>query len=78
MYIEKEFSITTKLASGRYIDVLGDQLALKTRLETDTQKWYFDFKSRTVINKGTKKSMGIQNSGSGKKINTWKTTSEWF
>jgi len=43
MYIGKEFSIVTKLASGRYMDVIGDQLVIKTRMAAQTQKWYFDY-----------------------------------
>jgi hypothetical protein len=71
LYIGKEFSIITKLRSGRYIDVINDQLVIKTRLTTDSQKFYFDFKSRTIINKATKKSFNIQNSGSGKNVQVW-------
>jgi len=31
MYIGKEFSIKTKMGSGRYLDVVGDQVVIKTR-----------------------------------------------
>jgi hypothetical protein len=78
MYIEKEFSIVTKLSSGRYMDLVGDNLVIKTRTASESQKWYFDFKSRTIINKATKKSINIGNKGSGNTVNVWKTTSDWF
>jgi len=78
MYIDKEFSIVSKMGSGRYIDVVDNNLVIKTRSSSQTQKWKFDYNSRTVMNVGTKKSMSIQNSGTGSNINVWTTTSEWF
>jgi hypothetical protein len=78
MYIGKEFSITTKMSSGRYVDLVGDQLVIKSRTASKTQKWIFDWKSRTVLNVANKKSLSISSSGRGNKMNTWKTTSEWF
>jgi hypothetical protein len=50
MYIGKEFSITTALNSGRYVDLIGDQLVIKSRTASKTQKWFFDYKTRTVMN----------------------------
>jgi len=36
MYVEKEFSIVTKLSSGRYMDLVGDNLVIKTRTTSDS------------------------------------------
>jgi hypothetical protein len=77
MYIGKEFSIVTKLNSGRYLDLVGDKLVIKTRTASDTQKWYFDYKSRTIMSKSNNKSINISNSGRGK-LNVYSTTSDWF
>jgi len=78
MYIGKEFSITTALSSGRYVDLIGTQLVIKSRLASKTQKWFFDQKTRTVMNAQTKKSLSIQSSGRGNKMNVWTPTSDWF
>jgi len=78
MYISKEFSIITKMSSQRYLDVIGDQIVLKTRTASTTQKWYLDYESRTIINVQTKKSFSIESNGSGRKMKVWSTKSEWF
>jgi hypothetical protein len=77
-FINKEFSIKTKAGSGRYLDVVGDQILIKTRSTSKTQKWYFDYSSRTIRNAHTKKSMSISSSGRGNRFMVWKTTSEWW
>jgi hypothetical protein len=78
MYIGKEFSIVSTSSCGRYMDAVGDNLVVKTRQDTKSQKFSFDYTSRTIINVETKKSINIQNSGTSKNVNVWKTTSDWF
>ena len=65
MYINKNFSIKSKLGSGRYVDVVKDQIVIKTRSTRATQKWFFDFKTRTIKNAESKKSIQISDSGAG-------------
>jgi len=65
MFVEREFSIITNMGSGRYIDTVNNNLVIKTRRETKTQKWYYDRISRTIMNSETKKSWDIVNSGRG-------------
>jgi hypothetical protein len=66
------------LGSGRYVDVVDNQVVIKTRSSSRTQKWYFDFKTRTIMNAGTQKSLSISQSGRGKRLNVWSTTSDWW
>lgn len=77
LYIEKEFSIVTKMGSGRMVDLVGEQTVIKTRSADQSQKWYFDYKSRTIINVKSKKSLSIGRNGSGKVV-IWNTNSDWF
>jgi hypothetical protein len=77
-FINKEFSIKTRQGSGRYLDLIGDQVVIKTRTTSKTQKWYFDYNSRTIRNAATNKSVSIASAGRGNRFVVWKTTSEWF
>jgi hypothetical protein len=61
MYIGREFSLVTSLSSGRYLDVVGNNVVIKARNQSKSQKWTFDLASRTVINVSTKKSLNFQN-----------------
>lgn len=78
MYIGTEFSIKTKMGSGRYVDAVGDQAVIKTRSNRNTQKWFFDYKTRTIKNAETKKAFMISDSGTGKDLKLWNTNSEWW
>jgi replicative DNA helicase len=73
MYIGKEFSIVSKMACGRYLDVIGNNAVTKTRNTNKTQKWVFDYASRTVINVGTKKSLNFYSN----QVNVSTTNSDW-
>lgn len=73
MYIGKEFSITTKMACGKYLDVIGNNVVIKTRNANKSQKWYFDQASRTIINVQTKKSLNFYN----KQVDVRGTNSDW-
>jgi hypothetical protein len=77
-FINKEFSIRTKMGSMRYLDIVGDSIVIKTRTTSKTQKWYFDYTSRTIRNVATNKSVSISSSGRGNRFMVWKTTSEWW
>jgi hypothetical protein len=68
MFVEREFSIITNMGSGRYVDTVDNNLVIKTRRNSNTQKWYYDRISRTIKNSETKKSWDIVNSGRGNAI----------
>lgn len=61
MYVGKEFSIVSKMPSQRYLDVLSNNAVISQRNGRKTQKWVFDYNSRTIINVATKKSLNFYN-----------------
>lgn len=78
VYIGTEFSIKTRMGTGRYLDVVGDQVVTKTRSTRKTQKWYFDLSTRTIRNAETKKSLTISDKGTGTEFQVSTTNSEWW
>jgi hypothetical protein len=73
MYVGKEFSIVSKMPSGRYLDVRENNVVINQRTGQKTQKWVFDYTSRTIINVATKKSLNF----SSNQVNVSSTTSAW-
>lgn len=63
MYCNREFSVVSKEGSGKYIDVIGSNLALKTRSDSKSQKWMFELATRTIINADSGLSWDIQGEG---------------
>lgn len=59
LYVGKEFSIVSKMPSGRYLDVRENNVVINQRSGRKTQKWVFDYTSRTIINVATKKSLNF-------------------
>ena len=47
-YVERPFYVVSELDSHRYLDIVGDNLVIKTPNGFDTQKWTFDWQSRTI------------------------------
>jgi len=57
------------MGSGRYLDIVGNNMVLKRRNGFDTQKWYFDDKSQTIKSVAYKdKSWNIQNKGKDRNL----------
>jgi hypothetical protein len=73
MYVGKEFSIVSKMPSQRYLDVRENNVVINKRSNQKTQKWVFDYTSRTILNVATKKSLNFYN----KQVDVRATTSEW-
>jgi hypothetical protein len=61
MYVGKEFSIVTKMPCERYLDIRDNNVVVNNRSGKKTQKWVFDYTSRTIINVATKKSLNLNN-----------------
>jgi len=79
LYVEREFSVLTKMQSGRYMDVINHSVVIKTRNGNSSQKWYFDQKTKTVksvMNKN--KSWNIHNNGQNRDLSIHKTSGQWF
>jgi len=52
MHIDRPFFLSSGLPSGRYLDLIGDNIAIKTPNGFKTQQWSFDMKSRTIKSVG--------------------------
>jgi hypothetical protein len=50
MIVEEPFYCVSGLASGKYLDLIGRNMVIKTRNGRNTQLWYFDQKTRTIKN----------------------------
>jgi hypothetical protein len=48
LYVEREFSVYTKMPSGRYMDIVDNGVVVKRRNGLTTQKWIFDDKTKTI------------------------------
>jgi hypothetical protein len=73
MYVGKEFSIVSKMDNNMYLDVVnGSNAVINKRSGQKTQKFVFDYKSRTIINVANGKSLAI----SGNNMITSTTTSD--
>ena len=66
--INVPFSIISNLPDGRYIDLIANELVIKTRNGFPSQEWYFDQKSRTIKSWRTK-SYAININGNGSTSN---------
>jgi hypothetical protein len=80
LYVERPFYIISALGENRYIDCYdGREVAIKTPNEYDSQKWWFDQKSKTIKNVMYKnKSLDITNGGRSNDIQLWNTNGGWF
>lgn len=78
-FVERPFYIVSEMSSHRYIDVIGSNTVIKTPNGFDSQKWFFDQKSRTIKNlKQPNKSFDIQNAGRSTNLQLWSTNSGWY
>jgi hypothetical protein len=78
-YVERPFYIISQCGEKRYLDVIGRNIVVKTPNEFDSQMWYFDQKTKTIMNSLHKnKSLDIQNSGNTNNLQLWSTNGGWF
>jgi len=66
------------MPSGRYLDLVGRDFAIKTRNGRNTQVWYFHQQSLTIKSKSNNQSWDIKSSGATKYIQVWSTNSGWW
>jgi len=50
MFVERPFFVKSDLGRGRYLDILGRNMVIKTPNGFNTQQWWFDQKSKTIKN----------------------------
>jgi hypothetical protein len=79
LYVERPFHIVTQMKSGRYLDVVGSDIVIKTPNGFKTQVWWFDQKSKTIKSESNhSKSFDIANAGRSNNLQLWATNSRWF
>jgi hypothetical protein len=79
MYVERPFMVRSDLPRGRYLDILGRNMVIKTPNGRNTQMWWFDQRSRTIKNWNNKGwSFDIQGAGKQTNMQAWNTNSGWW
>ena len=77
--INYPFYVVSKKGRGYFLDLLGDNMVMKTRNGMKSQQWYFDQKTRSIKSVRTpSKSWDIQGSGKGTNLNIYTTNSGWW
>jgi hypothetical protein len=79
LFVGKPFYVRSGLSSGKYLDILGRNMVIKTRTGRKTQLWYFDQRSRTIKNYQHKGwSWDIHGAGRHTNMQAWNTNSGWW
>jgi hypothetical protein len=79
LYVERDFHIVSSLSEGKYIDLISNNMVLKTQNGRNTQKWFFDQNTRTIKSRSsTSYSIDIEGSGKAKNLRITSTTSRWW
>lgn len=78
--VGRPFHIISGCGTRRYVDIVdGKRVVIKTPNGYDSQIWYFDQKTKTIVSQANKgKSMELENSGNGKNFQIWNTNSHWW
>ena len=48
MLVDTPFQVITQLPSGRYLDLVGRNMVIKTRNGLTSQEWFFDQNTKTI------------------------------
>jgi len=79
LYVERPFHVVSALASHRYLDLIGNNMVIKTPNGFPSQVWYFDQASKTIKSEEQKhRSWDIQSEGRSTNVQIWNTNSQWF
>jgi hypothetical protein len=79
LIVEKPFYAISGLGSGKYLDILGRNMVIKTRNGRQSQLWYFDQSTRTIKSMQHKGwSWDIRGSGRSGQMQAWNTNSRWW
>jgi hypothetical protein len=79
LIVERPFYVVSGLPSGKYVDILGRNMVIKTRNGRNTQLWWFDQRSRTIKNYQNKGwSWDIHSGGRSSNMQAWNTNSGWW
>lgn len=79
LYVERPFYIVSALPQNRFLDIIDNKnIVIKTRNGRNTQEWWFDQKTYTIKTKYNSYSFDIHNSGKGKHMQIYSTSSQWW
>jgi len=74
LYVLRPFYVTSMCGEKRYLDVIGRNVVVKTSNEFDSQVWYFDQRTKTIVNNLNKnQSLDIASSGGSNNLQVWST-----
>ena len=77
--VNTPFHVISNLPDGRFLDLVGRNMLIKTRNGLPSQSWFFDQKTRTIKSTRTKSySWDIQNAGRSSNMQAYNTNSGWF
>ena len=48
LYVQRDFFIVSQMDSNRYLDLIGNNMVIKTPNSRKSQIWYFDQRSYTI------------------------------
>jgi hypothetical protein len=78
LIVEKPFYVISSLSSGKHLDLIGRNMVIKTRNGRNTQKWWFDQRTKTIKNVQHKGwSWDIKGHGRSNQMQAWNTNSQW-
>jgi len=76
--IDTSFYIISNLPDGRFLDIIGRNMVIKTRNGLNSQEWYFHQPTRTIRSRKNNQSWDIQNAGRSNNMQVYNTNSGWF
>jgi hypothetical protein len=66
------------MSANRYIDLVGNNMVIKTPNSRKSQIWYFDQRSYTIKTRVNNKSWDIISSGKTDRMQVYSTNSGWW
>jgi len=77
--VNKDFHIVSRLGSKRYVDLISNNVVIKTPNGFKSQVWFFDKNTKTIKSRRTTSySLQIQSSGKNKLAVVTSTNSRWW
>jgi len=76
--VDTSFYVISNLPDGRFLDIIGRNMVIKTRNGLKSQEWYFHQPTRTIRSRKNNQSWDIQNAGRSNNMQVYNTNSGWF
>jgi len=78
LFVGRPFHIVSELPSRRYLDVVRNKPVIKIDNGRDSQKWMFDWNTRSIKNLAGRKYALTMNSRKNTQLYLSKSKSEWY